>query len=231
MTTTNNDQRQIDDYKEVILSAFADFSGLDEKELRVGLGGARELLRSGGPLTPTQIARAVDVPIATVESILQRHAEKGFVYFDGEGRIVGMWAVGGMDAGHQLEIEGRSAPTWCALDTLLLPLWWDVAAHVTSRDPFTGTAISFAVSPDGVAGLLPAGAVVSAYEPEGQITREVRMTFCQFVNFFESADSAERWAATQTGRRFRFLPVEVAFGWAKDSVGSIFKNYPAHGVA
>jgi hypothetical protein len=217
------DQREVSAYKEVMMSAFADFSGLDERELRVGLGGARALLDAGGPLSPARLARAVEVPLSQVNEILRRHAKMGFVYFDGQGRVAAMWAVGGIDAGHRIEVDGKAGPTWCALDTLLLPVWWQVSARVTSRDPLTGLLISFSVGPGGVADLEPAEAVVSAYEPEGQLTQDVRASFCEFVNFFESAQSAGRWAERQEGRRFRFLRIETAFAWAQDYMSSTFR--------
>lgn len=227
MTTTTDDQRHVSEYTEVMLSAFAVFSDLEEEELRVGLGGARELLRRGGPVLPEQIARAVDLPTPQVEQILRRQADLGFVFFDDEDRVMAMWAVGGPESGHDFEVDGKAMPTWCALDTLLIPNWLELTARVTSRDPVTKQSISFSVSPEGVADLRPAAAVVSAYEPDGQITREVRMSFCRYVNFFESVEAGERWAAGQAGRRFRFLPIGVAFSWARDYTGSIFDNYPA----
>jgi hypothetical protein len=230
MATTIDEQAELEQYRDLLISAFADFSGLDETEQHVGLSGARELLRAGGPLEPARIARVVNLPTSQVEEILRRHAEMGFVYFDNEGRVVGMWAVGGMDAGHSLEVEGRAAPTWCALDTLLLPIWWDTTARVTSRDALTGARISFSVGPAGIADLEPPAAVVSAYEPDGPVTSDVRASFCQFVNFFESPESAERWAKSQQGRRFRFLRVEVAFAWSRDYIRSIFRDKGAVGA-
>lgn len=226
MTMTIDDQRDVSEYRDVMMSAFADFSGRDETELRVGLGGARELLRTGRPLAPAELARAVDVPLEQVQAVLRRHSELGFVFFDAEGRVAAMWAVGGMDAGHRIEVDGKTAPTWCALDTLLLPLWWQVSARVTSRDPVTSRSISFTVGPEGVANLEPASAVVSAYEPDGPLTRDVRASFCEFVNFFESTESAGRWAERQGGRRFRFLRLEIAFRWAGDYIRATFRHHP-----
>lgn len=227
MTTTTDEQRQIEQYKDVTMSAFADFSGLEEAELRVAFGGARELLRAGGPVHPGQIAGAVDLPPRQVEEILRRHAELGWVFFDDEDRVAAMWAIGGPESGHTFEVDGRPMPTWCALDTVLLPNWLNVTARVTSRDPVTKQPITFTVGRDGIEDLHPAGAVVSAYEPDGPITQDVRNSFCHFVNFFESAEVGLRWAERQGGRRFRFLPLDVAFLWAKDFTRSFFKNYPA----
>ena len=47
------------------------------------------------------------------------------------------------------------------------------------------------------------------------------------MNFFESAESAARWAERQEGRRFRFLRVDVAFAWARDYISSTFRHRAA----
>ncbi|MEX1277471.1 MAG: organomercurial lyase, partial [Chloroflexota bacterium] len=199
MTTKTGTERDVAEYRHLMMSAFADFSTLDETELQVARGGGRELLRVGRPLAPAELAGALGLPIERVDEILRRHAEMGFVYFNGEDRVQAMWAVGGIDAGHRITVDGQTGPTWCALDTLLLPIWWGAEAAVTSRDPLTGRGISLTVGPDGVTDLVPANAVVSAYEPEGPVTQDVRASFCEFVNFFESAETAAEWARPLRG--------------------------------
>jgi hypothetical protein len=226
MTKTMDARRQVEAYKGVTLSAFANFSGLPEAELRVGLGGARELLRAGAPASAAQIAKAVGLPTDQVADVLWRHAEIGFAFLDEQGQVVAMWGIGGPDSGHTFQVDGPAMPIWCSIDTLLHANWLDVTAKVASRDPLTKRPISFTVSPDGVEDLSAADAVVSAYEPDGPITNEVKRSFCHYVHFFESAEAGELWAAGQGGRRFTFLPIDVAFAWARDFTRSIFDNLP-----
>jgi alkylmercury lyase len=118
---------------------------------------------------------------------------------DGKGRVL---AYGGLTlepTPHMLEMDGRVLHTWCALDTLFVPELLGRPARVRSRCPETGTEISLAVDAAGTHDVTPHGAVMTLRGAGGLDLEDVVGTFCCYVHFFTSEESAREWAKRSEG--------------------------------
>ena len=64
-----------------------------------------------------------------------------------------------------------------------------------SRDPLTKKTISLTVTPDsGISDIEPNETVISFMIPDtDEVRSDVIKSFCHYVNFFESRNSAEEW--------------------------------------
>ena len=64
-----------------------------------------------------------------------------------------------------------------------------------SRDPLTKKTISLTVTPDsGISDIEPNETVISFMIPDtDEVRSDVIKSFCHYVNFFESRNSAEKW--------------------------------------
>jgi alkylmercury lyase len=104
--------------------------------------------------------------------------------------------------------------TWCAWDSLFIPELLDTTAHVESPDPDTGEVVRLDVGPRGVTTVEPGTAVVSFLMPDAmefdKSATNVMATFCNFVFFFASRKSGERWVAKHPGTFLYSLDEAVA---------------------
>src|SRR5437763_3449899 len=66
-----------------------------------------------------------------------------------------------MPTPYRFEVQGRVLFTWCALDTLIFPVWLGHSAQVSSACPVTGTPIHLRVSPGRLEHLDPPSGVMS----------------------------------------------------------------------
>jgi alkylmercury lyase len=114
--------------------------------------------------------------------------------------VVGFWGLSVTEMPHRLRAEGRNLYTWCAWDTLFLPIALGEQVEVESICPTTGEPITLTVSPDGVSDVDPPGAVMSFLLPgEQSFSGDVIRGFCHFVHFFASDDAARAWTAEHAG--------------------------------
>lgn len=186
---------------------------LTSEEQHAALMLYRELAK-GEPVGVEQLAAALSVPAAKAAELLQRPSIKAFTYPDEHGRVLGF---GGLAAGpmhHTFRVDGRTLWTWCAWDSLFIPELLDATAHVESPDPETGEVVRLDVGPRGVTTVEPGTAVVSFLQPDAsdfdKSAANVMATFCNFVFFFASRESGDRWAAKHPGTFLYSLNEAVA---------------------
>ena len=177
------------------------------------------MLGDGYPLATEQLAEALGRPRAEVDRAL---AKLPGVYRDDEQRIVGFWGLAVVEMPHRLRVGDRQLYTWCAWDTLFLPLILDQTADVESRSPTTGERITLTVSSRGVRDLSPSGTVMTFLLPgERGFSGDVIRSFCHFVHFFASEHAARAWTADHDGTLV--LMIEDAVGlarfWAERAFG------------
>lgn len=162
----------------------------------------RELAK-GQPVDGAKLGQALGVSPAEGRALLARHSIKAFVYPDKQGRVLGFGGLAAAPMQHRFEVEGRTLWTWCAWDTLFIPEILGQPARVESRDPENGEVVRLLVSPDGIKSADPGDAVVSFLSPDGDGFRtsaaNVMANFCDFVFFFTSRSSGERWMAKHPG--------------------------------
>lgn len=160
------------------------------------LGLCRALIRllaQGQPVSADALARESGRPREDVLATI--HASSN-VELDNESRIVGA-GLSLRPTPHRLSVEGRLLYAWCALDTLMYPPFLGMAVEVESPCAVTGAPVRARVSASGVEEVVPAGAVISIVEPDG--AHGVRQGFCNYIHFFQSAETAAPWLEKHPG--------------------------------
>lgn len=154
------------------------------------------LLARGEPVLPTTVAEALSSDLALVE---KRLAEWPGV-FTQDGAIIGFWGLALPKMSHRFEVEGKILHTWCAYDALFLPELIGKKASVRSKDPVTGEPITLTVHPDRVKDVSPETTVMSFLDPAtARFDENVILNFCNYVHFFTSLESAEKWTSEHPG--------------------------------
>ena len=194
-----NEIPDIDQYWHALEAALPTFA---EDEQRAAVTLYRELAK-GSPVSATELAAALDVPVESAKDLLGRDSIRGLVYPDEEGNVLGFAGLAATAMPHRLHLDGRTLWTWCAWDSLFIPEILGEEAQVESRDPQTGGTIRLTVTPEGVRSQEPETTVVSFVAPDAEVFNSsadnVMGSFCHFVFFFESRGSGEAWAAEHEG--------------------------------
>jgi alkylmercury lyase len=110
------------------------FPSLNVIEQRLSLDLYR-LLSEGQPVPRSALAQRLEVPVETVNRILDGWPG---VFSDSEQRIVGYWGLsipGAYNGPHILRANGRTLSAWCAWDTLFLPQLVGHTAEIESASP------------------------------------------------------------------------------------------------
>jgi alkylmercury lyase len=168
---------------------------LDERRQHFALTLYR-LLADGRPVTRAALAEHTGATATAIDAFLDKHPG---VYVDEQGRVVGFWGLALAGTPHRLTVGGRELRTWCAWDTLFLPELLGQPAAVTSPCPTTGETIELDVTPDGVRGVTPAGAVLSFLRREQPFDADTIKTFCHFIHFFADEQAAGECTARHPG--------------------------------
>lgn len=194
------------------------------KVLESGLGTADEglalfrhlilLLAEGQPVNPKRVSAVFGRPQEEVMKILSRMPS---IEWDKNGNIVGA-GLTLQPTPHRFQLNDRSLYTWCALDALMFPSLIGQTVQVESPCASTGDPVRMTVTVAGVEQVEPAGAVVSLVAPEA--SPDVRRAFCDYVNFFRSAEAASIWLAEHPGATT--LPVADAYQLGRRLADSIF---------
>jgi alkylmercury lyase len=154
------------------------------------------LVADGRPVPPgqiEQIASNLRMPLDEATSFINRVSER-----DSEGNIVGTVGLSQKKHPHMFEVDGRALATWCAWDSLFLPLILKQTARVESYCPATEKKIRLTITPERVEQYEPASVVVSMVTPKLQKkglknVEDAWMIFCNHVHFFDSHEVASKW--------------------------------------
>ncbi len=170
----------------------------------------------GQPVNDEQVSSIVaeiEIDEARAEEFLRAVTER-----DDDDNIIGIvgltqnpnWA-------HRFNVNGNSLRTWCAWDTLYIPLLLNRTATVESESPASKGTVRVTVSPDAVNETSPKEAVVSVVvlepDPDRTSVEEIWSQFCHQVYFFASREEGEQWAAARDD--IEILTVEEAFELGK----------------
>src|SRR2546425_8594090 len=166
------------------------------EEQRLGLEIYRQLAR-GEPVSRAELARALEASTDTVEELLGRPNLKSLTYTDKEGRIIGFGGLAVREMPHRFKVDGRTLYTWCAWDSLFIPVILGEEAEVESPAPGSIVRVRLRVAPDGVERVQPPSAVMSFLLPSAQTFQadalKAMAVFCHFIFFFPDSDSAAEW--------------------------------------
>lgn len=185
----------------------------------------REVAR-GGPVSPErveQIAAALDIPQDTAREVLHKMCER-----DQDGNVVGIAGLSQNKHPHRFTVNGRRLSTWCAWDSLFLPLMLQQTAEVSSLCPATRQVIRLTITPEGAASYQPSSTVISVVIPEPttqglESVEEIWMTFCHHIHFFSSPEAAHRWFAAR-GQKIGIVSIEEAFELGRLTLSEVLQH-------
>lgn len=165
------------------------------------------LLSEGDPVSIEEIAKSLGMDKDHVKSIIDEWAG---IYYNDDGNIIGYLGLAVEKMGHRFKLGEKTLYTWCAWDTLFIPQIIGKTANIESRDPLTKETISLTVTHDGgISAVEPTDAVISFMIPNTEEVRtDVIKSFCHYVHFFESRNSAEEWIS-QSDKKDEILILSI----------------------
>lgn len=184
---------------------------LTARQLDLVLAAYRAML-TGEPAEVTAIAAGAGWD--TNEAAAQLSDWPG-VYFDENGRVIGFWGLTAAPIStHLVTTEAGSSWAWCALDPLFILPLLNEHGTVASRSGVTGTPVELEVTPDRVGRVTASSedVYVSFLTPTGPFSSDVRLTFCDYVLFFNGILNAERWTSEHPGTTALPLAEAAAIG-------------------
>lgn len=154
------------------------------------------LLAQGRPVPPGEIEEAaatLGIPAETARSVIQKMCER-----DGKGNVVGIAGLSQKRYAHRFKVNGKTFSTWCAWDSIFLPIMLGQTAEVQSACPVTQRPVRLTLGPVGIKSYEPEGLVVSIVTPaptqQGlESVEEIWMTFCNHIHFFTSRAAAQQY--------------------------------------
>jgi hypothetical protein len=131
-----------------------------------------------------------------INTALKRLEEADLIVRDQvSGRILGAYPFSSVPTRHRLELDnGTSAFAMCAIDALGIPFMTGRDATVLSQDPDNGEEICIHIR-DARAVWSPISAVVVVASNGG--VAPIASSCCVAINFFRSAEAAERYLGVQ----------------------------------
>jgi alkylmercury lyase len=175
------------------------------------------LLAEGQPVSPERVASVLGL---AREEALELLRQRPSIEWDEAGNIVGA-GLTLRPTPHRFKLKDRTLFTWCALDSLMFPGLVGQTVQVESPCASTGRLVRVTVTPEGVEQVEPPDAVVSMVAPEA--SPDVRRVFCDYVNFFHSAEAAAGWLAEHPGAVI--LSVADAFQLGRRLTQSVFRHW------
>ena len=170
------------------------------EEQRLGLEIYRQLAQ-GEPVLRSELAEAVKAPTDTVDELLEHPNLKCLTYADKQGRIIGFGGLAVREMPHRFKVDGRTLYTWCAWDSLFIPVILGLEAEVESPAPGSAVLVRLRVSPRGVERVHPPSAVMSFLLPSAETFQadalKAMAAFCHFIFFFPDTDSAAEWTKSR----------------------------------
>ena len=204
-----SDPSTVDRYADAIAQAMPP---LTARQLDLVLAAYRAMLAG----KPSQIAAiAADAGWDPAEATNQI-AEWPGVYLDEAKRVIGFWGLTVEPIStHVVTTESGRSWAWCALDPLfILPLLGE-RGTVAARSGVTGTPVELDVAPNKASRVSPGDEVyVTFLVPSGPFTDDVRLTFCDYVLFFDGKPAADRWTNEHPGTTAMPLGAAAAIGRA-----------------
>lgn len=197
------------------------------QEQKVAVAIYRELAK-GTPVEVQQLGRTLGISSGETQTLLGRDPLRSFIHSDQQGRILGFGGLSMAPTPHSFEVDGRALFAWCAEDTLFIPAYLGRQARIKSHDPETGELVQLAVAPDRIESIVPQHAVISLKKPESDLfdasAENVIRSYCDFIFFFASRASGERWAAKHAG--IFLCSLAEGFALAKQISARIFGPPP-----
>ena len=146
------------------------------------------LLAEGTPVPLRRLAAAAG---CTEEQVAATLHDIPRVEWDDDGNLIGL-GLSLAPTPHQVDIDRHRLFTWCAMDTVVLPVMLGRPVAVESTCPATDTTVRLTVTPQGVDSVVPQHAVISEVPPT-KGCNDFRSCVCDHGHFFADAAAAEHW--------------------------------------
>lgn len=146
------------------------------------------LLAEGAPVPLRRLAAAADWTEERVAAALQAIPR---VDRDDDGNLTGLGLTLAPTV-HRVTIDGHQLYTWCAVDSLALPVILGRSVSVESICPTSGRTIRVSLTPQGVRSAAPQQAVITEVPPAAGCD-DFRSSVCDHGHFFVDAAAAEPW--------------------------------------
>ena len=150
-----------------------------ELEKRIQATAFRTLLRTVGPLSVDQLAKAMETSAASVSDCIEELRRLGQVRLDSEGYVIGAVGLSLTPTRHELSIDGTIYWAWCAFDIIGIFGALRVSGTVRSLDPFSNEILQLEFI-DGI----PQGGGLIVFMANLQKCGSVCDSWCCKVNFF-----------------------------------------------
>ena len=209
-----NTSYDLDKLAEIFTLAFPQLDQIEKKQALI----LYRLLSLGKPVTIQQFAESIKQDEERTSALLNRWTG---IYYDDNKNVVGFWGLSVAEMQHQFIVDGRRLYTWCAWDTLFLPMILNYSAEIISTCPVSNTPIHLTVSPESIISANPQTAVLSFIQPDlKRIKENVTANFCHQVYFLASANESENWHIDHPDSFI--LSLEDGFRLGKNIVKSVF---------
>lgn len=173
---------------------------------------AVRVLATGTPVEPERLAALAGLSLDRTVTIAREAWE-----WDASGeRLVGAGLTFDQTR-YRVDIEGCTMWTYCAPDTLELPVILDKAVRAQSVCAATGDRIDVFTTPTTVQTIDPPSTVVSFPDPSSPPRlADLRRMGCHQASFYRDADAGAEWLSTHP--RGRLLAVEDAHSVLRTSM-------------
>ncbi len=154
--------------------------------------GLRSLLTGHAP-TLTDLAARSGLSITAIRAGVDGLAQAGRIEIDGD-TIIGVGGLTSTETIHTLKLPDATMHTWCALDSIGIPIAYGVDAELTTSCGHCGGEVHVRLSDgrahavDGIRLLCPTGPC-----------NDVRSDFCSAANLFCSSEHLNAWRASHPG--------------------------------
>lgn len=189
----------MNDMIEAILQAFPT---LNPQEQRVGIVLYR-LLAQGNPVSPSEMTELLEGTGVPANQFLLESNLRNLVEWDRNETVIGFGGLTTRHSRHSLVVEHRRLSTWCAWDAMFIPELLGVTALIESVCPQTGNPVRLRVDSNGIERMSDREPVLSftVPDPANQVTSadQTILSFCSYVNLFESRQAGTTWISTRPG--------------------------------
>jgi Alkylmercury lyase len=193
---------------------------LDDSERELYFWILRRFATSDRP-SGAEIAEAAERLGIDGERTLESLAREDLVHLGPDNEISVAYPFSGRPTAHRIRFAtGHEVDAMCAVDALGIAPMFDEPIEIVSLDPITDDEIRVRLAPSGAGAWQPESAVVVA----GALGRDQDgcVSCCPVLNFFASADSAERWLERHSEVRGRVISMETAIGAGRAVFGNVF---------
>ena len=184
---------------------------LDEDQRRAGIAVYR-LLAGGIPVTAKEVGALAGLDPVRARRVL---ADLPTARHQG-GLVTAFLGLQASPGAHRMRFGPVDTATWCAWDTLFIPLLIGRPARAESTCPVTAAPVVVEVDPSGAVAVEPAGAQLTFLGSPRPYRGNVVEGFCRWVHFVADSAAGDRWRRDAAAERedAMVLPIDagVAIG-------------------